>query len=154
MTNFLGDKIIDDQGNVKTIAGGQDAKLYYIDYEGNRKKYLLEGEVGGVKSVNGQSGDVTIETLDIDYQDVNDIQFGNFQYFTCTNTITNINLNIPANLKNTMCLFTTGDSITFNITIDSIYKINKPFEFEPNSNYVIAIDNNTILWTILENSNQ
>lgn len=41
----LGDKIIDDQGNVKTIAGGQDARLYYLDVEGNRKKYLLEGEV-------------------------------------------------------------------------------------------------------------
>ena len=152
---FLNDKIIDDQGNVKTVAGGQDAKLYYIDGNGNRKQYLIEGELtAGVKSVNGQSGDVIIETLDINYQEVNEIQFGNFQYFTCTNAITNINLNIPANLKNTMCLFTTGDSITFNITIDSIYKINKPFEFEPNSNYVIAIDNNTILWTILENSNQ
>lgn len=43
----LGDKIIDDQGNVKTIAGGQDARLYYLDVEGNRKKYLLEGEAAG-----------------------------------------------------------------------------------------------------------
>lgn len=49
MTNFLGDKIIDDQGNVRTIAGGQDAKLYYIDLEGNRKKYLIEGEGGGTE---------------------------------------------------------------------------------------------------------
>lgn len=33
----LGDKIIDDQGNVKTFSSGQDARLYYLDFEGNRK---------------------------------------------------------------------------------------------------------------------
>ena len=47
MNNYLSDKVIDDQGNVKTIAGGQDARLYYIDFEGNRKKYLLDGEAAG-----------------------------------------------------------------------------------------------------------
>ena len=45
--NYLSDKIIDDQGNVKTVAGGQDARLYYIDVYGQRKKYLLQGEVSG-----------------------------------------------------------------------------------------------------------
>lgn len=47
MNTYLNDKVIDDQGNVKTIAGGPDARLYYIDFEGNRKKYLLEGEAAG-----------------------------------------------------------------------------------------------------------
>lgn len=61
----LGDKIIDDQGNVKTIASGQDARLYYLDFKGRRKKYLLEGEGGSgeggaVNSVNGQTGDVEL----------------------------------------------------------------------------------------------
>lgn len=45
--NYLSDKIIDDQGNVKTVASGQDARLYYIDVYGQRKKYLLQGEVSG-----------------------------------------------------------------------------------------------------------
>lgn len=43
----LGDKIIDEQGNVKTFSSGQDARLYYLDFNGNEKKYLLEGEGGG-----------------------------------------------------------------------------------------------------------
>lgn len=50
----LSDKIIDDQGNVKTFAGGQDARLYYLDFEGNERKYLLEGEAAG----GGEGGDV------------------------------------------------------------------------------------------------
>lgn len=32
-------------GNVKTIASGQDARLYYVDINGERKKYLIDGEV-------------------------------------------------------------------------------------------------------------
>lgn len=38
-------KLLTISGNVKTIAGGQDARLYYLDIDGNRKKYLLEGEI-------------------------------------------------------------------------------------------------------------
>lgn len=44
MSNILNDRIIDDQGNARTVANGQDARLSYIDVFGNRKKYLLEGE--------------------------------------------------------------------------------------------------------------
>ena len=53
----LSDKIIDDQGNVKSIAGGQDARLYYIDVEGKRKKYILEGEdsTSGILIVEGEN---------------------------------------------------------------------------------------------------
>ena len=48
----LSDKIIDDQGNVKTFASGQNARLYYLDFQGNEKRYLLEGEVGGDENKN------------------------------------------------------------------------------------------------------
>lgn len=44
MNVYLNDKIIDDQGNVKTVTSGQDARLYYVDVNGERKKYLLDGE--------------------------------------------------------------------------------------------------------------
>lgn len=152
MTNFLGDRIIDDQGNVRTIAGGQDAKLYYIDLEGNRKPYLIEGEGGGggVTSVNGQKGDVTIDTLDINYVKGSDPAFTSFTYYTCTQKLANLNIVIPAGIKNSMLTFETKSEFAFTLQIDASYKINKPFEFETDSSYIIAVDNNTILWSKIE----
>lgn len=68
MNNYLSDKVIDDQGNVKTIAGGQDARLYYIDFEGNRKKYLIDGEAaGGADSgdkISGYVGNADLKFTD------------------------------------------------------------------------------------------
>ena len=80
------------------MPGGQDAKLYYIDLEGNRKKYLIEGEAGGVKSVNGQTGDVTIDTLDITYESgtLNDgTAFVSYRYYTCTQPLGSLKVEIP-----------------------------------------------------------
>lgn len=80
----LGDRVIDDQGNVKTFSSGQDARLYYLDSEGNTKKYLLEGEAAGgggggelpenlVTSVNGQTGDVILDIPELPGNIVNSI---------------------------------------------------------------------------------
>lgn len=150
--SFLSDKIIDDQGNVKTIAGGQDARLYYVDLNGNRKPYLLDGESsGGVTSVNGKSGDVIIDTLDITYQDVLGIALESYTYNTVTQPVGNETISIPAGIKNAMCTFTTDElEFTYTLNIDSSYKVNKPFEFETNSTYVIAVDNGVILWSKIE----
>lgn len=66
---LLGDKIIDDQGNARTLGGSQDARLYYEDINGNRKKYLLDGEGGitgsYVSTINGMSGEVTLTTSNL-----------------------------------------------------------------------------------------
>lgn len=58
MSNILNDRIIDDQGNARTVANGQDARLSYIDVFGNRKKYLLEGEGGGDVKVPTKTSDL------------------------------------------------------------------------------------------------
>jgi hypothetical protein len=99
----LGNKVIDDQGNVKTFSSGQDARLYYLDFEGNTKKYLLEGEAAGggelpenlVTSVNGQTGDVTLDIPEVPKNIVNSIngQTGDV----------NINIpEIPGNIVNSI----------------------------------------------------
>jgi hypothetical protein len=82
--------------------------------------------------------------------DVNEITFASGKYFRCTDSISSINTSIPAGLKNTMCLFSTGTLNNFSILIDPSYKINKAFDFKSNTSYVIGIDNYTILWTKLE----
>jgi hypothetical protein len=65
----LGDVLIDNQGNARTFAGGADARLYYLDYEGNEKKYLLEGEAAEGGSVDLKQGEgITLadSTISID----------------------------------------------------------------------------------------
>ena len=133
------------------MQAGQDAKLYYIDYQGNRKPYLIEGEgAGGVTSVNGQTGDVTIDTLDINYVKGSNPAFTSFTYYTCTQKLANLKIVIPAGIKNSMLTFETKPEFAFTLEIDASYKINKPFEFETDSSYIIAVDNNTILWSKIE----
>lgn len=139
----------------KLLQAGQDAKLYYIDYQGNRKPYLIEGEGGGVKSVNGQTGDVTIDTLDINYQtgtgSTATVTFPDYTYVTYTDPVRKIVLNIQPTKKNSLVSFTTDEEFTVNIRfVDGESKINKPFEFEPNTSYVIAVDNGIVVWTKLE----
>ena len=89
----------------------------------------------------------------IKYVDVNEITFASGEYFRCTNSLSSINTSIPSGLKNTMCIFTTGEINSFSILIDPSYKINKAFNFESNTSYAIGIDNYTILWTKLETVN-
>lgn len=133
MNHFLSDRVIDDQGNVKTVAGGQDAKLYYIDFQGNRKKYLIEGD-----QIGGQ------QKQTVQYKE-------NFQLLDNTTTvveqpITNINYQIPT-ATNALCIFTTGDQINYTFSYSTQMKVNKQFEFEPNMTYAVAVDNGLIIWS-------
>ena len=170
------DRIIDDQGNVKTLAGGQDARLYYMDIDGKRRKYLLEGEAAGgegsavtsvngmtgdvvvefdgVTSINGKKGDVEIDLTQVDYESYssNEIKLEANKYFTNTNVLTNIDLSI-SNINNAMCVFKTGDSITFTVAVAENMLVNKAFNFEANKNYVIAVDNGIIFWTEIVSAN-
>lgn len=136
MNNFLSDRVIDDQGNVKTVAGGQDAKLYYIDYQGNRKKYLIEGDdVGGQQKQNVQ------------YKE-------SFQLLDDTTVIveqpiTTINYQIPT-ATNALCIFTTGEEFTFTFSYSSQLKINKQFDFQPGLTYAVAVDNGLIIWSAFQ----
>ena len=73
MNVYLNDKIIDDQGNVKTIAAGQDARLYYVDVNGERKKYLLDGEAAGGGTDINLEDYYNKEEIDGTVQQLNDL---------------------------------------------------------------------------------
>lgn len=64
--------------------------------------------------------------------------------------VTNLNLALAVGLKNAAILFLTGDTITYTITNKDNYKVNKAFELEPNSYYLMAIDGKVVLWTKVE----
>ena len=84
-----------------------------------------------------------------------DFNFESYAYLTLTSPITSINYNLPeGTLKNAILQFTTGENITFTITGSASYKINKPFNFEPNTTYIIYVDVYDIFWCKLHNFNQ
>ena len=87
--------------------------------------------------------------------DVNSFTFESYAYLTLTSPITSINYSLPdGTLKNAILQFTTGDNINYTITGSNLYKINKTFEFEPNTSYIIYVDVYDIFWCKLHNFNQ
>ena len=90
----------------------------------------------------------------------NSFTFESYAYLTLTSPITSINYSLPNGtlnnevLNNAVLQFTTGDTIEFTITGSSSYKINKPFNFEPNTSYIIYVDVYDIFWCKLQNFNQ
>lgn len=78
MSNILNDKIIDDQGNARTVANGHDARLSYIDVFGNRKKYLLEGEGGGDVNVPTKTSDLQNDSGFITADDIPSADLSNY----------------------------------------------------------------------------
>lgn len=84
-----------------------------------------------------------------------DFNFESYAYLTLTSPITSINYKLPeGTLKNAILQFTTGENITFTITGSAAYKINKPFNFEASTTYIIYVDAYDILWCKLHNFNQ
>ena len=84
-----------------------------------------------------------------------DFNFESYAYLTLTSPITSINYSLPdGTLNNAVLQFTTGDTIEFTITGSAAYKINKPFNFEPNTSYIIYVDAYDIFWCKLQNFNQ
>lgn len=185
---------------MRTIASGQDARLYYVDINGERKKYLLEGEatekeldpifsaISGLyalktdvptktSQLENNSGfitenDIPAETdpvyttdkpnlaLKTDLNNVVKLEyitetgtpyFASNQFIDFSgNAITTLDLSLAVGLKNAAILFLTGDTITYTITNQDNYKVNKAFELEANSYYLMAIDGKVVLWTKVE----
>lgn len=89
----------------------------------------------------------------VSYGTVSAITFENNKYYKVSGTVSSIKIRISENNKNAMCKFTTASSVSVSsINVDPSLVINKPFDFQPNTTYLIAVDLGVILWTALENS--
>lgn len=82
----------------------------------------------------------------VSYTEVDDLAFQENNYYTCTTTLTSISKTLGP-IKNTMCIFTTGDTIDYTFSFIDGMKLNKPIELEPNKTYVIVIDNYLVAWS-------
>lgn len=84
------------------------------------------------------------------YTETDKVRFGTGEYFYVTSPVTQITASIDDACRNTLCVFTTGDTIDYSFDVAAGFKINRQFDFQPNSTYVIAVDKKIILWQLLE----
>lgn len=82
------------------------------------------------------------------YEDVSTITFANNTNYKVTTPLTSINYSLAENIKNSTCAFTTTENFgTCTFIVPDTVKVNKAISFEANKSYIIAVDNDILLWT-------
>ena len=143
--------INDNQILLNVINGGSgdehSLKLYdeYILLNNN-----AQNTAGGLVILN-ESGKIPLSLI-LNYQISNTFMLSAGVYFDCTQTpLSNITFTFDKSMNDSMCLFKTDSTITFNFSYPQnggIY-INEPINLDPDSIYLISMENNVITWTDL-----
>ena len=157
---------VNGNGNILSVGGlNDDATPKFIETDVIGKFVCILGSSVNFYDINGSELLIT-SSSDIKYKanydiermkrvNATDFNFESYAYLTLTSPITSINYSLPdGTLKNAVLQFTTGDTINYTITGSAAYKINKPFNFEPNTSYIIYVDVYDIFWCKLHNFNQ
>lgn len=111
----------------------------------NDSDFVIDSEIPKYTTdLINDSGYITLYDLSA-YHQVDSIQFADYVHFKCTVPQTNIQLNLTQ-IPDTVCVFTTGDTVEYTVSFQDGMNVNKPFEFEPNKTYAVAIDNYLVVW--------
>ena len=114
----------------------------------NDSGYITSEEIPTIPTktsdLTNDSGYITLDDLSA-YYEVTSIQFTDYTHYKCTVPQTNIQLNLTQ-IPDTVCVFTTGDTVEYTVSFVDGMNVNKPFAFKPNKTYVIAIDNYLVVW--------
>ena len=114
-------------------------------YEADKPNIALKSQIPTKTSdLTNDSGYITLDDLSA-YYEVTSIQFADYTHYKCTVPQTNIQLNLTQ-IPDTVCVFTTGDTVEYTVSFVDGMNVNKPFAFKPNKTYVIAIDNYLVVW--------
>jgi hypothetical protein len=82
------------------------------------------------------------------YEEVSTIKFANNTNYKVNTVLTSINYSLAENIKNSTCTFTTAEDFgTCTFSVPATVKVNKAISFEGGKSYIIAVDNNILLWT-------
>lgn len=76
------------------------------------------------------------------------ITFKNNTNYKVATPLTSINYSLAENIRNSTCAFTTAENFgTCTFIVPDTVKVNKAISFEANKSYIIAVDNDILLWT-------
>lgn len=82
------------------------------------------------------------------YEEAATIKFENNTNYKVITPLTSINYSLEEDIRNSTCAFTTAENFdTCTFIVPDIVKVNKAISFEANKSYIIAVDNNILLWT-------
>lgn len=111
----------------------------------NDSDFVIDSEIPKYTTdLINDSGYITLYDLSA-YHETTSIQFADYVHYKCTVPQTNIQLNLTQ-IPDTVCVFTTGDTVDYTVSFVEGMNVNKPFEFQPNKTYAVAIDNYLVVW--------
>ena len=154
--NISHDAVSIRQNTLKIFAGPN-----YInpDYYGLAKNLYIEdyycyakGLDNIIYNINNNISSASIHRLEINGDNFNRSLSQNYVYFMSSNNNTS-ELIINGFENNSMIVFNTDPNtdFTYSFTVDSWWKINKPFNFQKGKSYVIATEANCIFWNEVQN---
>lgn len=123
-----------------------------IDESSNQLYYNLSGENIPL-SGNYYSQEQIQEFLNnkqsvLNYIDSEQFILSSNMFINCTTTLTSLEYFIPSGLIDAYCVFNTGNDFTYSISGTSL-NVNKSFLFDSDKTYIIAVNNNLVLWNEL-----
>ena len=131
----ISDKLIDSQGSTATYSSGRDSRLFYVNVNGQIKKYLIDGEGGG--EIYEETGDTSLLVMESN------------KFVRYLEPLSVIDLRLTKEIKNSTIVFSVADSLDLYIDTYGML-INKPFEFEADQIYILTVNNGVIIWNILQ----
>lgn len=82
------------------------------------------------------------------YEEFSTIKFADNTNYKVTTPLTSINFSLAENIRNSTCAFTTAEDFdTCTFIVPETVKVNKAISFEGGKSYIIAVDNNILLWS-------
>lgn len=94
-----------------------------------------------------------INEIQLKYETVSTITFATNTNYIVSGELTTVNYTLSENIKNSSCIFTTASKSNFSgstFIIPATFKTNKAILFQAGKSYIIAVDNNTVLWTQIQ----
>ncbi len=91
---------------------------------------------------------------DLDYVEFNNnaLTVGSNKFYKSSIALSSFNINIPSGITNTIVFFTTGSTFNYTVTCDNSLFVNQAFDFQSNSSYVIAVENNCVVWSFMRST--
>lgn len=119
--------------------------LYYLQLH---YRLILNQYLGSTNLLDSGTIKTIIDDIEVKYEQTTTFKLASNINYKVTKELSSISFEITSDIKNSSCAFSTSSRFSSStITIPNTFKINKPIEFQASKSYLVAVDNNIILWT-------